>query len=504
MRGGIDVVGFVRAILLVTILLSIAVVNAYAERIVTKEVCLTPFGMSWKATEEAKEHLLTLAKREAVSELFGEMIRSFTKVTNFQVEMDRITALSAGFLRIKGNPEFFNGRGFGELCVRINAYVTDEDIARFNPRTVRKTICISDPRLPLGEVRITAERQARIQAVREFEPKLEGMSEDKVLSFLHESKIESAGFNADGIAYCTTVSGVVYPIEVMAIPEKRGERIDTGGGDSKSTGEAKKKGEEKEVLPSPPSSSNAYRDPATVMEFVLVKGGCFQMGDIFGRGDSNAMPIHEVCVNDFYLGRHEVTVGQFRKFVEETDYLTEAEKEGRRERWSNPGFSQGDTHPVVWVSYNDVGAFIPWLNRKTDKLFRLPTEAEWEYAARSGGKRQEWAGTSDESQLEGYAWYNQNSGGTTHPVGQKKPNGLGLHGMSGDVWEWVSDWYDSSYYGKSPKENPQGPNSGQSRVVRGGSWFYDPWYLRCSYRDGDVPSYRDDGLGFRLVYSPQQ
>ncbi|MCP4996404.1 MAG: SUMF1/EgtB/PvdO family nonheme iron enzyme, partial [Gammaproteobacteria bacterium] len=144
----------------------------------------------------------------------------------------------------------------------------------------------------------------------------------------------------------------------------------------------------------------AYKEPATGMEFVLVKGGCYDMGDTFGDGDDNEKPVHEVCVDGFYIGKYEVTVGEFRRFVNETGYRTDAdtgggmyvwtgnkwEKESGR-GWRSPGFSQTDNHPVVGVSWNDAQKYINWLNRKSGKSYRLPTEAEWEYAARSGGKR---------------------------------------------------------------------------------------------------------------------
>jgi len=111
----------------------------------------------------------------------------------------------------------------------------------------------------------------------------------------------------------------------------------------------------------------------------------------------------------------------------------------------------GDDCPVETVSWNDAQDFISRLNQRTGKRFRLPTEAEWEYAARSGGKREKWAGTSSESELGDYAWYSKNSGGSTHPVGQKKPNGLGLYDMSGDVWEWCQDWYGKDFYKWRPR-----------------------------------------------------
>lgn len=243
---------------------------------------------------------------------------------------------------------------------------------------------------------------------------------------------------------------------------------------------------EKPVSPAR-AAPGVYRDPATGMEFVLVKGGCFEMGDTFGDGESDEKPVHEACVSDFYLGKYEVTQGQWKKVV-----------------GSNPSkFKDSDDHPVEWVSWNDVQGFIRKLNQMSGKSYRLPTEAEWEFAARSGGKRERWAGTSNEWELEDFAWFAKNSGSRTHPVSQKKPNGLGFYDMSGNVWEWVADWYDQGYYRDSPKNNAQGPGSGRYKGLRGGSWGSDPRYLRAAIRLWDGPSGRDSYSGFRLGLSAQ-
>jgi len=223
------------------------------------------------------------------------------------------------------------------------------------------------------------------------------------------------------------------------------------------------------------------------MEFVYVKGGCYQMGDTFGDGSSDEKPVHEVCVDDFYMGKYEVTQGQWKAIM-----------------GNNPSYfikDCGDNCPVEQVRWNDIQEFTNKLSQKTGKNYRLPTEAEWEYAAKSGGKNEKWAGTSNESELWEYAWYNSNSGSKTHPVGQKKPNGLGIYDMSGNVWEWVNDWYDSNYYKDSPKDNPKGPSRGSSRVGRGGSWYGLARYVRASFRLRSTPGFRHDDFGFRLAGS---
>jgi len=237
------------------------------------------------------------------------------------------------------------------------------------------------------------------------------------------------------------------------------------------------------------TGGDAFTDVTTGMSFVFVKGGCYQMGDTFGDGDGDEKPVHEVCVDDFYIGKYEVTQGQWQRIM-----------------GSNPSYfsSCGDNCPVEKVSWNDAQEFIRKLNNQSGKRYRLPTEAEWEYAARSGGKREKWSGTSDESSLGDYAWYNANSGSKTHPVGQKRPNGLGLHDMSGNVWEWCQDWYGSDYYSSSGRDNPGGPSSGSYRVNRGGSWISPAAFTRAADRSGFNPDGRGSTLGFRLALPPGQ
>ena len=274
--------------------------------------------------------------------------------------------------------------------------------------------------------------------------------------------------------------------------------------------------------PAPPSVvknkiGDAYRDSTTGMEFIFVKGGCYEMGDTFGDGEKNEKPVHNVCVNDFYLGQYEATVGQFKQFVSETGYETEAEKgdgcsvwDGSQfgkdgsKSWRSPGFSRDgadDNQPVVCVTWSDTQAFAEWLSRKGGKSYRLPTEAEWEYAARSGGKKEKFAGMSNESGLGDYAWYNANSGNKTHSVGGKRPNGLGLYDMTGNVFEWCQDWYGEKYYAERPRNNPRGPSSGKYRVLRGGCWLTIPEYARATFRFRGLPANRDSDFGFRLSFS---
>jgi len=231
----------------------------------------------------------------------------------------------------------------------------------------------------------------------------------------------------------------------------------------------------------------AWKEPVTGMEFILVKGGCYEMGDTFGDGYEVEKPVHEVCVGHFWMGKYEVTQGQWERVM-----------------GSNPSQNKMDPqYPVEKVDWNDAQEFIRKMNQTTGKGFRLPTEAEWEYAARSGGKKEKWAGTSKEAELTEYAWFLANSGERPHPVGQKRPNGLGLLDMSGNVWEWVQDWYDRDYYKESPRKNPPGPDRPLVyRVIRGGSFYDRDRNVRTSNRSGMIgPRARNQFTGFRLTLS---
>jgi sulfatase modifying factor 1 len=256
---------------------------------------------------------------------------------------------------------------------------------------------------------------------------------------------------------------------------------------------------------------------ATPDNMVLIPSGTFQMGSTDGESDEK--PAHSVTVSSFYLGKHEVTVTEFKAFIDATGYKTDADKAGNSYVYTDTWKEQSgvnwkyDTrgnlrpssdynHPVVHVSWNDAVEYCKWMSKKTGKTYRLPTEAEWEYAAGGGASnRTKWAGVSDENRLNRYANTNGNQDGyaTTAPVGSLQPNALGLHDMSGNVWEWCSDWYDSDYYKNSPSSNPTGPSSGSYRVLRGGSWNDYPQNCRVANRSYNSPGNRSSGIGFRLA-----
>ena len=241
--------------------------------------------------------------------------------------------------------------------------------------------------------------------------------------------------------------------------------------------------------PTPPSSQDnsslSYYPKIIdnlVNNMVYVEGGTFSMGATSEQGedaDYDEKPTHQVTLSSFSIGKYEVTQEEWEAVME-----------------SNTSKFKGAKFPVEQVSWNDCQEFIRKLNQMTGKKFRLPTEAEWEYAARGGSKSRgyKYAGGND---LGSVAWYNDNSGRKTHEVGQKQPNELGLYDMAGNVLEWCQDWKGN--YSSSSQSNPQGPSSGSLRVYRGGSWHYDARYCRVSNRINSTPDARNNDLGLRLA-----
>jgi sulfatase modifying factor 1 len=253
-------------------------------------------------------------------------------------------------------------------------------------------------------------------------------------------------------------------------------------------------------------------------------------------------PLHRVRITRaFHLGQHEVTVGQFRRFMEETGYVPESQADGSggygynpqydptksprgdafegrdpKYAWSNPGFAQGEDHPVVNVTWYDAVALCGWLSRREGRTYRLPTEAEWEYAARAGTTTRFHSGNDPQSLLKvanifdtdsaanwerwkPYALKGADGYAFTAPVGSFAPNAWGLFDMHGNVWEWTSDWYSEDYYARSPLHDPVGPATGRNKVRRGGSWHTWSFYARSSYRNINSTDTRYTLLGMRLV-----
>lgn len=219
------------------------------------------------------------------------------------------------------------------------------------------------------------------------------------------------------------------------------------------------------------------------MELVRIPAGSFVMGSAMnesGRDDDEGPQRRVTITKPFYIGVTEVTQDQYAAIM-----------------GNNPSEFSGLQNPVEQVSWNDAVAFCKALSQKTGKQFRLPTEAEWEYACRAGSKTRFGFGDEDNA-LPAHAWFNGNSGSATHPVGQKKPNAWGLYDMHGNVWEWCSDWYTDGYT-NAKTTDPQGPQSGQYRVLRGGSWSTDAGLCRSAYRFWYRPGVRLYSYGFRVA-----
>ena len=250
-------------------------------------------------------------------------------------------------------------------------------------------------------------------------------------------------------------------------------------------------------------------DSLSYDEMVIVEGGTFTMGATAEQGSdyySDELPTHQVTLSDYCIGKYEVTQQLWEYVMSYSGTCADGSSMSAyaSDVWlgSNPSSSYGvgDYYPAYYVRYDDiVNIFLPRLNKITGRTYRLPTEAEWEFAAR-GGKQSKGYKYSGSDNIGVVAWYTGNSGGKTHQVGTKEPNELGIYDMSGNVWEWCGDWYGS--YSSSAQTNPTGPSSGSSRVLRGGSWYSDAGGCRVSFRRSNDPSYRSDYNGFRVVLVP--
>jgi len=282
------------------------------------------------------------------------------------------------------------------------------------------------------------------------------------------------------------------------------------------------------VLPAAEPAAKPEQMTIAGLGIALIKipRGTFRMGNPEARGENDEGPAHQVTLtNDFWLGATTITVGQWRHFVETTGYVTEAEFNHtgifvkrddpgpqRDLNWRHPGipnYAQTDDHPVVGISWRDVQQFLTWLNEREGApgrlpagyVYRLPTEAQWEYAARAGT-------TGELEDPDGHAWYVANSGGVPHPVGLKKPNAFGLHDMLGNVWNWVHDWYGQ--YPSGPVIDPEGPATQASpeivrplREMRGGTWNDPTGHgLSPANRWGTWGIFASNWVGFRIALAP--
>ena len=240
------------------------------------------------------------------------------------------------------------------------------------------------------------------------------------------------------------------------------------------------------------------------LEMTHLKGGSFDMGS--NDPDSDEKPVHPVSVEPFSIGSYEVTNAQYRQFLSNSGYdgTSDADDDYLKHFRHDPTMPTSDTCPVVYVSWKNAKAFCEWLSRKTGRHFRLPTEAEWEYACRARIESRYSFGDSV-TRLGDYAWFDHNSNNHTHPVGRKRPNAFGLFEMHGNVWEWCEDDWHDNYHGapRNGKAWVDAPR-GSSRVFRGGSWTDGAWVCRSAFRYRNIPAYTDSNVGFRVALSDRE
>lgn len=269
-----------------------------------------------------------------------------------------------------------------------------------------------------------------------------------------------------------------------------------------------------------------FRDCPDCPEMVVIPGGSFTMGSSAVEKSwaathgaklgwvADEAPQHQVKLQSFAMGKYPVTRAEYAAFARQSGYspapacapdsFTQKTQPGIS--WQSPGFTQTERDPVICVSWQDANAYVSWLNQRvrpgssTDGPYRLPSEAQWEYAARAGTTTYFWWG-DDDAAASSHAWYKDNSGGATRPVGLKPPNAFGLYDMVGNVWQWTEDCYAANYATASPEGRPNESANDCLRVDRGGSWLYPAWLLRSATRERNSAKFRDIIMGFRVARS---
>jgi len=309
--------------------------------------------------------------------------------------------------------------------------------------------------------------------------------------------IEMADSNSDPLKAANEVSSQVAPaiamVLVQAMMLNRERRFSSATAMRKALREARSYLEAANDAPTIVVSQPVAEPSLPVQSFefepamVEIPGGAFLMGSPDNEADrrGNEGPQHQVTISSFYMGKYEVTQAQWRAIA-----LLPKVKIALN---SDPSRFEGDDLPVEQVSWEEAVEFCERLSRETGKTYRLPTEAEWEYACRAGTTGP-YAGN-----LDSMAWYVGNSGSKTRAVGTKQANGFGLYDMQGNVWEWCMDWYSDNYYNRSPSTDPVGPSTGSVRVNRGGGWYSSAQSCRSAFRSENAPDARYINLGFRLV-----
>ena len=321
---------------------------------------------------------------------------------------------------------------------------------------------------------------------------------------------------------CILLSTVLNgQVEIQQNPVQKQDPVNTPDVKKKKVKSRKKVEPEKtvEINTKPEVNKNRYQSKIInelSQQMILVEGGEFIMG-CNHCVDRDNKPEHPVLLNNFLMSKYEITVKQFQEFISVTNYKTTVENEeggyiSMNDGWvQQRGFSwRTDVNghvrtletleePVIFVSWEDAKAFCAWLSKETNRIFRLPTEAEWEYAAK-GGKMSTGQIYAGSGQAELIAWSKANSGNNIKRVGLKKANELGLFDMSGNAWEWCEDWYHKDFYKNSPNQNPKGPSkSKKQKVLRGGSWASDASQLMINTRYSARPKVGAYSIGFRVV-----
>jgi formylglycine-generating enzyme required for sulfatase activity len=387
-----------------------------------------------------------------------------------------------------------------ELATQVSNNSDDRDIAKISERFKADFLCVVVVRKVLGEYQVDARIVEGKTARREFTGEATGeinkmadlqkMANDVVEKMFH-GEVARRKLNEILSRKSGTPGSGSGGQPAATPPEKRSESSTGKPVDGQPAGTSGGKRSEPQVV----------KDEKFNIDMVLVQGGTFKMGCTAEQSScgGDEKPVRNVTLGDFYIGKYPVT--QKLWFQVMGSNPSKFKKDAKQSYTTL--FAEEDNFPVENVSYMMVQEFIEKLNAKTGKRYRLPTEAEWEYAARGGNKSKGYI-YSGGNYIDDVAWHNGNSQGKTHAVGGKEPNELGVHDMSGNVWEWANDWKGA--YSSSDETNPKGPNKGgldNYRVFRGGSWNYNSKNCRVSKRENAPPDYKAAHGGFRLARSAQ-